>query len=192
MSARSASRWVVVKFGGTSVSSLANWRNIALVVRRRLEGGPPRAGGPFGHHARSPTSSRSCWPRRIAGKPDEALQGHRGPAPPANYRAGRRRSARSCRATSTNCARCPMASRWCASCRTARARASWPTASCMATEIGARFLERRASTSPGWMRATCSRPKLAALPPRPRCCRPPVRSRPMRPSSRSSTPRRPW
>src|SRR5678815_2204566 len=39
MSARPASRWVVVKFGGTSVSSLANWRNIALVVRRRLESG---------------------------------------------------------------------------------------------------------------------------------------------------------
>ncbi len=39
MSARSASRWVVVKFGGTSVSSLANWRNIALVVKRRLESG---------------------------------------------------------------------------------------------------------------------------------------------------------
>jgi diaminopimelate decarboxylase/aspartate kinase len=32
-------KWVVVKFGGTSVSSLANWRNIALVVRRRLEAG---------------------------------------------------------------------------------------------------------------------------------------------------------
>ena len=39
MSARSASRWVVVKFGGTSVSTLANWRNIALVVKRRLEAG---------------------------------------------------------------------------------------------------------------------------------------------------------
>lgn len=39
MSARSASAWVVVKFGGTSVSSLANWRNIALVVKRRLAAG---------------------------------------------------------------------------------------------------------------------------------------------------------
>ena len=39
MSARSVSRWVVVKFGGTSVSTLANWRNIALVARRRLESG---------------------------------------------------------------------------------------------------------------------------------------------------------
>ena len=39
MSARSASRWVVVKFGGTSVSTLVNWRNIALVVKRRLEKG---------------------------------------------------------------------------------------------------------------------------------------------------------
>jgi diaminopimelate decarboxylase/aspartate kinase len=39
MSARSASRWVVVKFGGTSVSTLANWRNIAVVVKRRLQDG---------------------------------------------------------------------------------------------------------------------------------------------------------
>ncbi len=39
MSARPASRWVVVKFGGTSVSTLANWRNIALVVHRRLQSG---------------------------------------------------------------------------------------------------------------------------------------------------------
>jgi diaminopimelate decarboxylase/aspartate kinase len=39
MSARSHSGWVVVKFGGTSVSTLANWRNIALVVHRRLETG---------------------------------------------------------------------------------------------------------------------------------------------------------
>jgi diaminopimelate decarboxylase/aspartate kinase len=39
MSPRSTSDWVVVKFGGTSVSTLANWRNIALVVHRRLERG---------------------------------------------------------------------------------------------------------------------------------------------------------
>jgi diaminopimelate decarboxylase/aspartate kinase len=39
MIARSHSDWVVVKFGGTSVSTLANWRNIALVVHRRLETG---------------------------------------------------------------------------------------------------------------------------------------------------------
>src|SRR6188768_3668683 len=39
MSARSSSAWVVVKFGGTSVSTLVNWRNIALVVKRRLEAG---------------------------------------------------------------------------------------------------------------------------------------------------------
>jgi diaminopimelate decarboxylase/aspartate kinase len=30
---------VVVKFGGTSVSSLANWKNIALIVRRRVAAG---------------------------------------------------------------------------------------------------------------------------------------------------------
>ena len=39
MSARSTSDWVVVKFGGTSVSTLVNWRNIALIVKRRLESG---------------------------------------------------------------------------------------------------------------------------------------------------------
>jgi diaminopimelate decarboxylase/aspartate kinase len=39
MSARSTSDWVVVKFGGTSVSTLVNWRNIALVVRKRLAAG---------------------------------------------------------------------------------------------------------------------------------------------------------
>jgi diaminopimelate decarboxylase/aspartate kinase len=32
---RSASSWIVLKFGGTSVSSLANWRNVAYVVRQR-------------------------------------------------------------------------------------------------------------------------------------------------------------
>ena len=31
--------WVVLKFGGTSVSTLANWRNIATVVRERVAAG---------------------------------------------------------------------------------------------------------------------------------------------------------
>jgi diaminopimelate decarboxylase/aspartate kinase len=31
--------WVVLKFGGTSVSTFANWRNIAAVVRDRLTAG---------------------------------------------------------------------------------------------------------------------------------------------------------
>src|SRR5262245_56883752 len=31
--------WVVLKFGGTSVSSVANWNNIALVLRQRLAEG---------------------------------------------------------------------------------------------------------------------------------------------------------
>ncbi len=35
MSARPAAEWIVLKFGGTSVSSLGNWRNIAGVVRER-------------------------------------------------------------------------------------------------------------------------------------------------------------
>ncbi|HEY5755409.1 MAG TPA: bifunctional aspartate kinase/diaminopimelate decarboxylase [Steroidobacter sp.] len=34
-----ASPWVVLKFGGTSVSSVANWKNIAAVVRDRLAEG---------------------------------------------------------------------------------------------------------------------------------------------------------
>ncbi len=37
--ARTDSAWAVLKFGGTSVSSLANWRNIAKVVAARHAGG---------------------------------------------------------------------------------------------------------------------------------------------------------
>lgn len=33
------SAWIVLKFGGTSVSTLANWRNIARVTRERLDSG---------------------------------------------------------------------------------------------------------------------------------------------------------
>ena len=36
---RNASAWIVLKFGGTSVSSLANWRNIAKVASVRAAGG---------------------------------------------------------------------------------------------------------------------------------------------------------
>ena len=32
---RPVTSWIVLKFGGTSVSSLANWRNIAEVLRQR-------------------------------------------------------------------------------------------------------------------------------------------------------------
>src|SRR6185369_9342257 len=38
---RAHSPWVVLKFGGTSVSSLANWKNIASVVRKRSASGAP-------------------------------------------------------------------------------------------------------------------------------------------------------
>jgi diaminopimelate decarboxylase/aspartate kinase len=38
MPARGASSWIVLKFGGTSVSTLGNWCNIASVVRARLAG----------------------------------------------------------------------------------------------------------------------------------------------------------
>ena len=39
MAPRDDSSWVVLKFGGTSVSNLANWRNIAAVVRSRVAAG---------------------------------------------------------------------------------------------------------------------------------------------------------
>lgn len=39
MKVAAGSPWVVLKFGGTSVSSLANWRNIAAVVEQRLAAG---------------------------------------------------------------------------------------------------------------------------------------------------------
>ncbi len=39
MGIHSAPRWIVLKFGGTSVSTLPNWSNIAAVARRRLAEG---------------------------------------------------------------------------------------------------------------------------------------------------------
>jgi diaminopimelate decarboxylase/aspartate kinase len=39
MTPRGGSSWIVLKFGGTSVSSLDTWRNIAAVVRARLASG---------------------------------------------------------------------------------------------------------------------------------------------------------
>jgi diaminopimelate decarboxylase/aspartate kinase len=39
MSSQSESHWVVLKFGGTSVSSVSNWKNVAAVVRARLAEG---------------------------------------------------------------------------------------------------------------------------------------------------------
>jgi diaminopimelate decarboxylase/aspartate kinase len=39
MTVAAGSPWVVLKFGGTSVSSLANWENIAAVIRKRLAAG---------------------------------------------------------------------------------------------------------------------------------------------------------
>ena len=35
----SHSKWVVLKFGGTSVSSVANWKNVAGVLKERLAEG---------------------------------------------------------------------------------------------------------------------------------------------------------
>ncbi|HTC15558.1 MAG TPA: aspartate kinase, partial [Steroidobacteraceae bacterium] len=39
MTSSTAGAWIVLKFGGTSVSSLPTWNNIAQVARARLEGG---------------------------------------------------------------------------------------------------------------------------------------------------------
>jgi len=39
MGTHSAPRWIVLKFGGTSVSTLPNWANIAQVAKRRLDEG---------------------------------------------------------------------------------------------------------------------------------------------------------
>ncbi len=39
MTERNSARWIVLKFGGTSVSNLSNWTNIAEVTRRRLAEG---------------------------------------------------------------------------------------------------------------------------------------------------------
>jgi len=39
MTNSSDSHWVVLKFGGTSVSSVSNWKNVAGVVRARLDEG---------------------------------------------------------------------------------------------------------------------------------------------------------
>src|SRR5580698_1422257 len=39
MAPRAESPWIVLKFGGTSVSTLVNWRNIARVARTRLADG---------------------------------------------------------------------------------------------------------------------------------------------------------
>ena len=33
------SPWIVLKFGGTSVSSVTNWKSVAGVLRSRLEAG---------------------------------------------------------------------------------------------------------------------------------------------------------
>jgi diaminopimelate decarboxylase/aspartate kinase len=38
---RAHSPWIVLKFGGTSVSSLTNWKNIAAVVKKRRASGAP-------------------------------------------------------------------------------------------------------------------------------------------------------
>ena len=39
MNERGAAQWIVLKFGGTSVSSLANWRNIAQVANAAARAG---------------------------------------------------------------------------------------------------------------------------------------------------------
>ena len=39
MTSHTESNWVVLKFGGTSVSSVSNWKNVAGVVKARLTEG---------------------------------------------------------------------------------------------------------------------------------------------------------
>ena len=39
MNSTASSPWVVLKFGGTSVSSVSNWKSVAGVVRARLDAG---------------------------------------------------------------------------------------------------------------------------------------------------------
>jgi bifunctional diaminopimelate decarboxylase / aspartate kinase len=41
MTERNGARWIVLKFGGTSVSTRPNWDNIAQIARRRLAEGAP-------------------------------------------------------------------------------------------------------------------------------------------------------
>ena len=90
MSARSSSAWVVVKFGGTSVSTLANWRNIALVVKRRLEKG---ARVLVVHSAITKITDmlEKLLAAASAGTPDEALKAIEDRHRAANYRARHRR-----------------------------------------------------------------------------------------------------
>ena len=140
MSARSTSRWVVVKFGGTSVSSLANWRNIALVVKRRQESGHRVL---VVHSAISKITDLlekllAAATGRQAGR---AAQGHRGSPPPANYRAGTGREPAAAGLFRRAAGRWPMASRWCASLSDRTRARVMANGELMATEIGARFLK---------------------------------------------------
>jgi diaminopimelate decarboxylase/aspartate kinase len=60
MTNTSDSHWVVLKFGGTSVSSVSNWKNVAGVVRARLDEGLRPV---VVHSPESPTVSSNCSPR---------------------------------------------------------------------------------------------------------------------------------
>ena len=63
MTSHIESNWVVLKFGGTSVSSVSNWNNIAGVVRARLaDGAHPSSCTP--RCPASPIASSNCSPRR--------------------------------------------------------------------------------------------------------------------------------
>ena len=62
------SNWVVLKFGGTSVSSVSNWKNVADVVRERLDEGRPsvhRALRAVGHHRPARATARQGAVRRL-------------------------------------------------------------------------------------------------------------------------------
>jgi len=54
MNPAGSAAWIVLKFGGTSVSTLSNWRNIAAVVRQRRTHIEPE----FGREAAMPLFER--------------------------------------------------------------------------------------------------------------------------------------
>jgi bifunctional diaminopimelate decarboxylase / aspartate kinase len=192
---RSASDWVVVKFGGTSVSTLVNWKNIALIVKRRVAAGNRVL---VVHSAVTKITDllEKLLVAAEAGKPDEPLKAIEDRHRQLTTELGLDVSPQlqgyfdELRQMANGIALVRELSD-----RT-RARVM-SNGELMATEIGSRFLRQQgidvtASTSPGWTRVTCSRRRTAAHPPRPRCCRLPVRSRRTPHSRRSSTIPRQW
>ncbi len=72
------SDWVVLKFGGSSVASLANWQTIAGIVRNRLRAGLRPV---IVHSAIAGVSNtlERIVQQALAGNPDVDLAGRRTP-----------------------------------------------------------------------------------------------------------------